>query len=42
MDLGEIELGGIVWINLPQDGYKWRNFVNTSMNFRFTSNFVTF
>jgi hypothetical protein len=28
MDLGEIGWGGVDWIDLAQDRYKWRGFVN--------------
>jgi hypothetical protein len=34
MDLREIELGGIDWIDLAQDRYKCRALVNTGMNLR--------
>jgi hypothetical protein len=34
MDLGKIKLGGLDWIGLAQDGYKWRALVNALMNFR--------
>jgi hypothetical protein len=32
MDLREIELGGMDWIEVAQDSDKWRAFVNTVMN----------
>jgi hypothetical protein len=34
MDLLEIELGGVDWIGLAQDRYRWRALVNSVMNFR--------
>jgi hypothetical protein len=34
MDLGEIRLGNVDWINLTQDRDKLRALVNTAMNFR--------
>jgi hypothetical protein len=34
MDLKEIGLSGIDWIDLAQDRYNWRVLVNTVMNFR--------
>jgi hypothetical protein len=34
MDLREIELGGMDWIDLAQDMDEWRSFVNTVMKFR--------
>jgi hypothetical protein len=33
--LGEIGRGGVNWINLVQDGDKWRALVNSVMNLRF-------
>jgi hypothetical protein len=33
MDLREIAWEGVDWINLAQDRYQWRAFVNTGMNF---------
>jgi hypothetical protein len=35
MDLIEIEWGGMDWIDLVQDRYQWRAFVNTVMKLRF-------
>jgi hypothetical protein len=34
MDLLEIGLGGVDWIGLAQDRYRWRALVNSVMNFR--------
>jgi hypothetical protein len=34
MDLGEIGRGGMDWIDLVQDRYRWRALVNTVMNLR--------
>jgi hypothetical protein len=34
MYLLEICLGGVDWIDLAQDKYRWKVFVNTVMNFR--------
>jgi hypothetical protein len=34
IDLREIGWDGVGWIDLAQDRYKWRAFVNTVMNFR--------
>jgi hypothetical protein len=34
MDLGEIEWGGLDWIDLAQDRDQWRALVNTVMNLR--------
>jgi hypothetical protein len=36
IDLREIEWDCIDWIDLAQDRDKWRAFVNTVMNLRFT------
>jgi hypothetical protein len=33
MDLGQIEWGGMDWINLAQDRGQWRALANTVMNF---------
>jgi hypothetical protein len=32
MDLGEMGWGGVDWINIAQDKYKWRTVVNSVMN----------
>jgi hypothetical protein len=34
MDLLEIGWGGVDWIGLVQDGYRWRALVNSVMNLR--------
>jgi hypothetical protein len=34
MDLLEIGLGGVDWIGLAQDRYRWRALVNSVMNIR--------
>jgi hypothetical protein len=34
MDLREIGLGSVDWIQLAQDSYRWRALVNTVMNLR--------
>jgi hypothetical protein len=34
MDLGEIGIDGVNWIQLAQDRVQWRAFVNTVMNLR--------
>jgi hypothetical protein len=34
MDVKEIRMGCIGWINVDQDRDKWRAFVNTVMNLR--------
>jgi hypothetical protein len=34
MDLVKIDLGGVDWIGLAQDRYRWRALVNTVMNLR--------
>jgi hypothetical protein len=34
MDLREIGWGGVEWIQLARDRDRWRDFVNTVMNFR--------
>jgi hypothetical protein len=34
MDLIEIEWGGVDWIGLAQDRYRWRALVNAVMNLR--------
>jgi hypothetical protein len=34
MDLREIGWGGMDWIDLTQDRYRWRALVNTVMNLR--------
>jgi hypothetical protein len=32
MEFGEIEWGGMDWIDLSQDRDQWRDFMNTVMN----------
>jgi hypothetical protein len=34
MDLLDIGLGGVTWIGLAQDRYRWRVLVNSVMNLR--------
>jgi hypothetical protein len=34
MDLREIGCGGVEWIHLAQDRYRWRTVVNAVMNLR--------
>jgi hypothetical protein len=34
IDIGEIEWGGVDWIDLPQDRDRWKALVNTIMNLR--------
>jgi hypothetical protein len=34
MDLREIGIEGVNWIQLAQDMFQWRTFVNTIMNLR--------
>jgi hypothetical protein len=38
MDLLDIGLGGVDWIGLAQDRYRWRALVNAVMKFRFPKN----
>jgi hypothetical protein len=34
MDLLEVGWGGVDWIDLAQDRFRWRTLVNSVMNFR--------
>jgi hypothetical protein len=34
MDLQEVGWGGLDWITVPQDRYRWRALVNAGMNFQ--------
>jgi hypothetical protein len=34
MDLQEVEYGGMEWIELAQDRYRWRALVNVAMSIR--------
>jgi hypothetical protein len=34
MDLGEVGWGDVDWIDLAQDGNKWRSLVNSALNLR--------
>jgi hypothetical protein len=38
MDLGEMGLGGMDWIDLAQDRDQWRALVNTVMNLEWLHN----
>jgi hypothetical protein len=38
MDIVEIDLGGVDWIGLVQDRYRWRALVNAVMNLRIKQN----
>jgi hypothetical protein len=38
MDLREIEMGGMDWINVAEDKDQWRALVNKVMNFRAPQN----
>jgi hypothetical protein len=38
MDLGEIGWGGVDWIDLPEDGDKWRALVNAVTNLKLPLN----
>jgi hypothetical protein len=42
MDLREIELGGMDWIDLAEDRDQWKALVNTVMNLRVPQNFGKF
>jgi hypothetical protein len=42
MDLREIGLGGMDWIDLAQNRDQWRVIMNTVMNLRVQSNFYKF
>jgi hypothetical protein len=34
VDLREVKWGGLDWIDLDQNRYKWRELLNTVMNFQ--------
>jgi hypothetical protein len=34
MDLGEVELDGVDWIDLAQDRDRWKAYMNAVMNLR--------
>lgn len=42
MDLAEVPWGGTDWINLAQDKYRWRTFVNMVMKLQVPKNAANF